>query len=54
LACGTLTYFSRQVDFGIDTYGTLFGKAGISSGSDLTYCYGLDVGYDVFARVEAP
>ncbi|OTA84778.1 glycoside hydrolase family 18 protein [Hypoxylon sp. CO27-5] len=45
---------NAAVDFGVDTYGVLFGKAGISSGSDFTYCYGLDVGYDVFARVEAP
>lgn len=45
---------NAAVDFGIDTYGVLFGKAGISSGNDLSYCYGLDVGYDAFVRVEAP
>lgn len=50
----TLTRVCFQIDFGVDTYGVLFGKAGISSGSDFSYCYGLDVGYDVFARVEAP
>ncbi|KAI0149722.1 hypothetical protein F4776DRAFT_602927 [Hypoxylon sp. NC0597] len=50
---GDIPNAAIRVGFNVDTYGVLFGKAEIGSGSDFTYCYGLNVGYDVFARVEA-
>lgn len=44
-----------KIDFGVDTYGRLYGQVGASSGADdVSFCYGIDAGYEVYVRATAP
>ena len=51
----TGTNIHVKIDFGVDTYGRLYGQIGANSGgTDVSFCYGIDAGYEVFVRATAP
>ncbi len=43
-----------QIDFGVDAWAQVYGSAGSSSEVAWQYCYGAKMGYEVFARLDAP
>jgi hypothetical protein len=44
-----------KIDFGVDTWGRIYGQVGSSSDTNnISYCYGVDAGYDVYVRASAP
>lgn len=43
-----------QINFGVDTWGRVYGHASVGGASEASFCYGIDAGYEVYVSTFAP
>jgi hypothetical protein len=43
-----------QINFGVDTWGRVYGHSSVGSASEALFCYGIDAGYEVYVSTFAP